>query len=441
MYQEEYRRKLMSADDAASLVKSGDTVYIAGGALTPVDFAAALQRQRHRLSDVQVLNYLPLAPLELLLDPENAGRFQVESLFFNRVQQKTAAYGYCDFIPNHLRNAVRDWGTAVPEYDLMVVTVSPMDRHGYFTLTASALIEQELMGRAKKIVAEVASHAPRCFGDTLVHISQLDGLIESDRYPTTLPQAAPTHEDELLGGYVSELVEDGSTIQLGFGGTIDALAMQLRNKKDLGIHTEAFSDAGMELIQCGAVTNRKKTLYPGLTLTSFTMGSCRLYDYINDNPGILHKALSHTNDPRVISQNRKMVSINAALQIDLTGQCASESIGPRQFSGSGGQVDTAVGAQMSEGGKSIITLRSTYYERDAATGEKMLKSRIVPMLTPGSAVTLTRTNTHFVATEYGAVCLRGLTLHARAKALISIAHPDFRDWLREEFERVYRLKL
>lgn len=436
MFQQEYRRRLISADSAAEQVRSGSTLFLSGGALTPVDFAAALFRQRERLEGVRVLNYLPLVPLEILTSPDSAGHFDVQSMFYNRPQQIAAERGFCDFIPNNLRSAVRDWRHAVPEYDLMVLTVSPMDRHGYFTLAASAIMELELLGGARRLIVEEAAQAPRVFGDTLIHISQVDGVIPSPRYPAILPRARATAEDEALGRYVAELVEDGSTIQLGFGGTIDALAGQLMDKRELGIHTEAFSDAAMELIQAGVVTNRRKTLYPGFTVTSFTMGTEKVYDYVNDNPSILHRALSYTNDPGVIAQNSRMVSINATLQVDLSGQCASESIGPRQYSGSGGQVDTAVGAQMSPGGRSIITLRSTFTVKDPVSGEPALRSRIVPQLDPGSIVTLPRASTHFVATEYGAVCLRGLPVRDRAKALISIAHPQFRPWLEEEFQKL-----
>ena len=200
-----------------------------------------------------------------------------------------------------------------------------------------------------------------------------------------------------------------------------------------------LTDSMIELIECGAADNSRKSLHRGKTVTCFTMGSHALYDFVDDNPTILHKALSYTNDLSVLAANRGMTSINAALQVDLTGQCASESVGPRQISGSGGQVDTAVGAQMAPGGKSVITLRSTYSAKDPDTGERRLQSRILPVLPEGAVVTLTRSNTHFVATEYGAVCLRGLTVPQRAKALISIAHPDFRDWLEEEFHRIYRL--
>ena len=436
MYESEYQRKRCTPEDAAGWVKSGDTIFVPGGALTPLSFAKALYARKDELEHVRMLNYLPLAALDFLMDPECKGHFDIQSLFYSGPQRIADDHGFCDVVPVHLRNAARDWGEHVPEYDVMVITVSPMDKHGYFTMAGSSLVEWQMMKGAKKLVLEVASRAPRTYGDTLIHISQVDALYEVDRHPCVLPNPAPTHEDELLGGYVAELVNDGDTIQLGFGGTINALAGQLKNKHDLGMHTEAFSDAAMELMECGAVNNSRKTLYPRQVLTSFTMGSERLYDYVDDNMAILHRSLAYTNDPRVISQNRNMVSINATLQMDLMGQCASEAIGIKQYSGAGGQVDTAIGAQMAEGGRSIITVRSTYTVKDRATGEKKLCSRIVPRLSPSSVVTLTRNNVHFVASEYGVVCLRGLTLAERAKALISIAHPDFRPWLEEEYQKI-----
>lgn len=434
---DEYRRKRTSAEEEAARIRSGDTLFLAGGPLLPMDFAAALHRRASELHDVQVLNYLPLAPIELLGDPA----FDVSSIFYNKLHQQAESIGRCSFIPNHLRNASRDWGHAVPAYDCMVFTVSPMDRHGYFSLAGSAGIELDVLPRAKRVVVEVASHAPRTFGDVLVHISQVDAVLESDRYPPILPFQPPDPVDLQLGQVVAELVEDGDTIQLGFGGTVNALAAALKDKHDLGIHTEALSDAAMDLLLCGAANNRRKTLHPGQTVTAFTMGSQALYDFINDNPSVLHKTLRYTNGLDIMPQNRAMTSINAALQVDLSGQCASESLGTRQISGSGGQVDTAVAAQMAPGGKSVITLRSTYSTRDPDTGETRLQSRILPTLPQGAAVTLTRTNTHFVATEYGAVCLRGLTVPQRAKALIRIAHPQFRPWLEEEFQRQYRQRL
>ena len=440
MHQEEYRRKLLTASDAAETIRDGETVLLPGGAITPVEFGNALPQLIGRRREIRLMTYLPLTNLAIY-KAENAGEtFTMEAPFYNRFLQGPASRDCCGFIPNHLRNISRDWLASAPEIDLMVVTVSPMDRHGWFTMTGSAILEWDLLPHTKRLIVEVASHGPRTFGDTLIHISQVDGIIEADRYPPVLPRETPTPEDELLGGYVAELVEDGSTIQLGFGGTIDALAGQLKKKRGLGIHTESFSDCAMELLECGAATNAGKTLHRGLTVTSFTMGTEKLYDYINDNPAILHKSLSYTNDLSVIAQNRKMVSINAALHVDLSGQCASESVGTYQLSGSGGQVDTGVGAQMA-GGKSVITLKSTRVRTDPATGQSCRESCIVPVLPLGSCVTYTRSNVHFVATEYGTVCLRGLTVKERARKLISIAHPDYRDWLREEFERLYQMKL
>lgn len=440
MHSEEYHRKLLSAADAVETIRDGDSVLLPGGAITPVEFGNHLPQLIGRRREIRLMTYLPLAPLKIYQAPDAGETFTMESPFYNRILQGPAGRDCCSFIPNHLRNISRDWHAAVPEIDLMVVTVSPADRHGWFTMAGSAILEWDLLPYTKRVIVEVASHAPRTFGDTLIHISQVDGIIEADRYPATLPRERPTAEDELLGGHVADLVEDESTIQLGFGGTIDALAGQLKGKRGLGIHTESFSDCAMELLECGAADNAHKTLHRGLTITSFTMGSEKLYDYIDDNPAILHKSLSYTNNLSVIAQNRKMVSINAALHVDLSGQCASEAVGTHQISGSGGQVDTGVGAQMA-GGRSIITLKSTRTRRDPATGQSVRESCIRPMLPEGSCVTYTRSNVHFVATEYGAVCLRGLTVKERARKLISIAHPDYRDWLREEFERVYQMKL
>lgn len=440
MNSELYRRLLLTAADAAETIRDGDTVFLSGGAITPVDFGNAMAGLIGRRRDVRIMTYLPLAPLKVFSEPGGEDTFCVEAAFYNRFLQSAVDRDFCSFVPNHLRNVSRDWTCAVPQVDLMVITVSPMDKHGWFTMPGSALMELDIMPCVKRLIVEVASHAPRTFGDTLIHISQVSGIIESDRYPCTIPRETPTAEDELLGGHVAELVEDGSTIQLGFGGTIDALAKRLKEKKGLGIHTESFSDSAMELIQCGAVTNRNKTLYNGFTVTSFTMGTQKVYDFIDDNPSIIHRSLSWTNSLPVISQNYKMVSINATLYVDLSGQCASEGVGTYQISGSGGQVDTGLGAQMA-GGKSIITLKSTRTLKDRTTGQTYTESCIRAVLPEGTCVTYTRSNVHFVATEYGAVCLRGLTVKERARKLISIAHPDFRDSLKDEFERTYRMKL
>lgn len=440
MRNELYLQKRMSASDVAESIRSGDTVYLAGNSLTPRDVGNAMAELIGARENIRLLTFLPLFPTAVYTTPGGENTFQMESIFHNRVFQHAVDHDYCTFVPNNLRNVVRDWSHVIPQIDLMVVTVSPMDKHGYFTLAGSAGIELEMLPLVKRLVVEVASHAPRVFGDTLIHISQVWGIVESDRYPGILPKELPTPEDERMGEYIAELVEDGDTIQLGIGGTVEALAKQLRSKQGLGIHTEMLSDTTMDLIQCGAVTNTNKTLHPGFSVTAFCMGTTALYDFIDDNPAILTKSVSYTNDLNVLARNRNMISINATLYVDLSGQCASEGVGTQQISGTGGQVDTGVGAQMS-GGKSVITVKSTRTRKDPQTGQPVRESCIQPLLPLGTTVTYTRSNVHYVATEYGVVCLRGLSVRERARQLISIAHPDFRDWLRDEFQRLYKMKL
>ena len=251
MFEAEYARRRTTAEAEAGRICSGDTVYLAGGPLLPVDFAAALHRRAAELHGVRVLNYLPLESLALLTDPACGDAFQIESIFYNTYQQEAQRLGRCAFLPNHLRNAARDWTHGAPEYDCLVLTVSPMDKHGCFSLAGSACIELEVLPRARRVVVEVASRAPRIFGDVTLHVSQVDAIVESDRYPAALSPQPPDEVDRQLGRVVAELVEDGATIQLGFGGTINALAAELKDKRGLGIHTEAMSDAAMELLRCG----------------------------------------------------------------------------------------------------------------------------------------------------------------------------------------------
>lgn len=436
---ESYRSKCMSAADAAESIKSGETVFISGGALAPFDVENALPNLIGRRTGIRLMTYLPLAATGLYTVPQDRSTFSMESPFHSGPLRKLDEKDICSFIPLNLRDAARDWLCTAPEIDVMVLTVSPMDRHGYFTLAGQCTMEMDLLPHVKRLIVEVASHAPRVFGDTRIPLSRVWGIVESDRYPCVLPRKAPTKEEELLGEQVAELVEDGATIQLGFGGTIDALARQLQKKQGLGIHTESFSDSAMELMECGAVTNENKSLHPGLTVTSFTMGSERLYDFIDDNLAILHKSLSYTNNLQILAQNRNLISINAALYVDLTGQCASDAAQFHQISGPGGQIDTGVGAQMA-GGKSIITVKSARVRKNSS-GEPELESNILPCLPLGTPVTYARSNVQYIATEYGVVNLRGQTIRERARLLISIAHPRFRDWLKEEFQRLYKTRL
>ena len=319
---------------------------------------------------------------------------------------------------------------------VVLATVSPMDDHGYMSLSVSAIYERDLINRGALTIVEVNPNFPRTFGDTQVHVSEVAALVESDR-PIPVSNLAPyTEVDATIGKYIASLVEDGSTIQLGIGNIPNAVAAELKTKKHLGIHTEMFTETMVDLIECGAVDNSCKGLYDGYSVCSFTMGSQRLYDYIDNNPSVLFKSCTFTNDPYTIGKNNKFVSVNASLEIDLTGQCASETVGYHQWSGTGGQSETVQGSQMSKGGKSIIAMHSTYTTKDE-NGKEVLHSKIVPFLHEGAAVTTSRNDTDYVVTEYGIAWLRGKNVAERAEALITIAHPDFRDALRakaEEYE-------
>ena len=298
----------------------------------------------------------------------------------------------------------------------------------------SAIYERDLINEGALVLLEVNPNFPRTFGDTQVHISEVDAIVEST-HPIPLIKLAPyTAIDQKIGEYVASLIEDGSTIQLGVGNIPNAVASELKHKKHLGIHTEMFTETMVDLIECGAVDNTQKGFMNGYSVCSFTLGSQRLYDYINNNPCVLFKSATFSNDPYTIAKNNKFVSVNATLEIDLTGQCASETVGNLQWSGTGGQSETVQGAQMSPDGKSIIAMHSTYSTTDE-NGKPVLHSKIVPFLAQGAAVTTSRNDTDYVVTEYGIAWLRGLNIRQRVEELIKIAHPDFRDWLREEAEK------
>lgn len=316
---------------------------------------------------------------------------------------------------------------------VLLATVSPMDRHGYMSLSVSAIYERDIINKGALVLVEVNPNYPRTFGDTQVHISEVAAVVESDRPIFKSKVGQYTETDAAIGKYVASLIEDGSTIQLGIGNIPNAVATELKSKHHLGIHTEMFTETMVDLIECGAVDNSQKGLLNGYSVCSFTMGSQRLYDFIDNNPSVLFKSCTFTNDPFTIRKNNKFVSVNATLEIDLTGQCASETVGHVQWSGTGGQSETVQGAQMSPGGKSIIAMHSTYTTKDE-NGKEVLHSKIVPFLQKGSVVTTSRNDTDYVVTEYGIAWLRGLNVSRRVEALISIAHPDFREELRRQAE-------
>lgn len=442
MYQTEYQRKKTDPWSMADKIQSGETIHVSGASGVPLAMEQALVGLIGRRENIRATSYMHFGDKPAFFEAENAEQtFQVASIFHNRELMKADSLQVSSYIPTNLRSAERDLTWRNDHIDWLIVGVSPMDKSGYFSITSGGLLEPALVPCARHIIVEVLKNAPRLFGDVLIHISEVDAIIDEGNKFSPLPVRAPSETDIKLGKQVAEFVEDGATIQLGFGGLVDALVPELKKKKDLGIHSEVVTDSTMELIKSGAVNNRKKTLHRGLSVTAFWGGSETFAEFLNDNPSFLFRSISYTNHPNIIASNNQLTSINAAIQVDLTGQCASESLGTKQFSGTGGQLDFAVGAQMSPGGKSIIAIHSTVEVRDSVTGEKKIFSKITPTLQPGAAVSTTRSNVHYIVTEYGAACLRGLSTKERAKALIKISHPDFRAWLEEEFERLYGMKL
>ncbi len=431
MFEQVYNKKRITVDQALTMIQSGDNIVSALAGAEPQKLLSRLHELPDGIRQVNVATCLPMGGYEYFMNPDHRDKVQMDGWFYSREQRKAHEMGTVSYIPNHLHLA----GTNRLFHrkpNVFVGSASPMDKHGYVSLSLSATYERDMMKHADLIILEINPKLPRTFGDTIVHISEIDHVIDVDYAIPELPTVEPTPMDQTIGRLIANQVEDGSTIQLGIGGIPNAVAAALVEKKDLGIHTEMFTDGMVDLVKAGAVTGKCKTLYPGKMVATFALGSKKLYDFLDDNPAVLILNGKWVNDPYVIGKNEKMVSINTTLEIDLTGQCCSESIGHRQFSGTGGQADTAIGAQISKGGKSFIALYSTANVRMPGQETRVMKSKIVPRLTHGAAVTLSRNDVDFVVTEYGVASLRGTNVRERAERLIAIAHPDFREQLMEE---------
>lgn len=422
-YKELYKRKLVSVEEILSKINSGDEIVSAMAASEPQGILSKLHTIKDRVENVTVVVCLPMKNYDFFMDPSMKGHFLTESWFYTAGLREAHKYGTVSFIPNHLHLAsTKRLHYRKPRFFLG--TATPMDKHGYFSLSLGVTYEKDILENADYVVLEINENLPRTYGDTQIHITEVDFIVENNYPVPELSIVEPNEKDKIIGGYISELVEDGSTIQLGIGGIPNAVAQALMNKKDLGIHTEMFTDGMVDLFEAGVITNRKKTLWKGKSIATFALGTKKLYDFIDDNMGVEFHRGRVVNDPYVVGQNYKMVSINTALQVDLTGQVCSESLGIRQFSGTGGQADTAIGAQISKGGKSIIALYSSVKNDTIST--------IVPTLTEGAAVTLSRNDVDYIVTEYGIAEMRGRSIRDRVRNLINIAHPKFRDELREK---------
>lgn len=425
--QDEYRTKLISIPEAVSKIKSDDNVVVAMCASEPQGCMGQFHTVADRVENVRVFSCLTLQPYDFYMKPEMKGHFELASWFHapgSRAALKNNT-GTVTYVPNMLHRSATDFIFARKPH-IFYGTCTPPDKHGYVSLSLGITYEKDILEAADLVILEVNPLLPRTFGDTHLHISEVDFFVEHEQIVPELPSPQPSETDLTIGRYIGELVEDGSTIQLGIGGIPNAAALALRDKKDLGVHTEMIVDSMMELYEMGVITNRKKSFHKGKLVATFAMGSRKLYDWLDDNVAAEFMRGRWVNNPAVVSQNSKMVSINTCLMVDLTGQVASESLGPVQYSGTGGQSDTAEGAV--EGidgkGKSIIACYST------AKGGKV--STIVPVLPEGTAVTLHRSLVDNVVTEFGIARLRGKTVRERARELIAVAHPDFRAELTEK---------
>ncbi len=427
-----YKEKLISIEKAVSFIKSDTDIIVAQCASEPQGCMSKFHLAKERgVTDVKVFSVLTLKPYDFYMKPEMKGHFELCSWFHapGSRQALKAKTGTVTYVPNMLHRSATD-RLKVRKPHMFFGTCTPPDERGYVSLSLGITYEKDILEAAEITVLEVNDQLPRTLGDTHIHISEISYFVEFSQTPPTLPAPQPDDVAMSIGKHIADLVEDGSTIQLGIGDIPNAAALSLITKKDLGVHTEMMVDSMMELYEAGVITNKRKSVHKDKFICTFAMGSEKLYKWLDNNPCVEFLRGKYVNDPCEMKKNSRMVSINTCIMVDFTGQVSSESIGIEQYSGTGGQTDTAVGAiEGTDGlGKSIIACRST------ARGGSI--STIVPVLPEGSAVTLHRSHTDYVVTEWGSVRLTGRTVRERTQMLISIAHPDFRESLKAQAEKL-----
>jgi len=430
-WDDEYRSRLRPIDEAIQCIGSDYDVVVAQCASEPQATMGRLHILAPKVSGVRVFSVLTLKPYDFYMKPEMRGHFELASWFHapgSRAALK-AGVGTVTYVPNMLHRSAADRIRARPP-EVFIGTCTPPDRHGFVSLSLGITYEKDILEAAKYVILEVNPRLPVTFGDTQLRVDQATYFVEADYEVPSLPEPQPSPTDLRIGEHIADLVDDGATIQLGIGGIPNAAALALRGKKDLGVHTEMFVDAMMELYELGVITNRRKAYNKDKSIVTFSMGSRKLYDWLDGNMGVEFQRGRNVIDPAIVARNSRMTSINTCLMVDLTGQVCSETIGSTQYSGTGGQSDTAQGATGGfDGlGKSIIACYST------AKGGAV--STIVPTLPEGSAVTLHRSYTDHVVTENGVAKLRGRTVKERALELIAVAAPEFRDELRSQAKRL-----
>jgi len=429
-WQRDYQQKLTTAAQAVRVVKSGNRIVFSHACGEPRILPPELLKRSEELRDVQILHQVPMGEA-LYCRPEYARSFRHIALFAGAPTREAIWDGRGDYLPRFNVEIPSLFDSQWP-IDVAMVTVSPPDRHGFCSLGISVDWTRKGVECAKVVIAEANKNMPRVHGDSFIHVSQMDHIVEVDVPLYELNKKKMTEVEERIGRNIAELIEDESCLQLGIGGIPDAVLANLTAFRDLGIHSEMIADGVMDLVEKGVITGAKKTLHKGKIVVTFLMGSRDFYDWLDDNPMIEIHTVDYVNDPTVIARNKKMISINSALEVDLLGQVCADTMGPQQFSGVGGQVDFVRGAKASEGGKAIIALPSTAKEKI---------SRIVPLFKPGAAVTTSRNDIDYVVTDYGIAALAGKTVQDRMKAMINIAHPEFREELTRKAFEIYHVRI
>ena len=421
-WNETYRSRVTSAEEAVRCIRSGDHVWVHAGCCNPEELVAAMVGRAGELKDVEVSHLLTFGRADHA-DPRYQGSFRHRALFMGGNVRKAVNEGRADYVPVFLSEIPKLITTKVLPIDVALIHLSPPDEHGFCSYGVGVECTKAAAETARDVLAVVNKQMPRSLGDAFIHVSKLTHVVEVDRPVVELPTAGEIGRVALaIGEHVAALVPDGATLQMGIGEIPDAVLLALKGKRHLGIHTEMFSDSLIELFESGVITGERKTLHPGKIVASFVLGTKKTFDFLDNNPFVEFHPSDYVNDPFVIARHDNMVAINSAISVDLTGQINSDSIGRTIYSGFGGQVDFIRGSARSKGGVPIIAL--------PATAKDDTVSRIVDALTEGAGVVTTRADVHYVATEFGVADLFGKSLRERAEALIGIAHPNFRDELK-----------
>ena len=434
-WQVNYNARITTADEAVKAVKSGDRIFLTGNASVPLQLLAALVSRAPELENVEICHPLAICPSDYVA-PEMAGHLRINSMFVSANVRKAVNEGRADFTPVMLSEFPLLFKNGHLPLDVAFIHVSPPDQHGFCSMGAESGLTISAAEVAKIVIAQVNEQMPRTLGDTLMHVDRMHHIVPLNCPLTEMAMGDDVDKDvvERIAAHIAGLIPDGATMQLGIGAIPNAVLKYLLGKKDLGIHSELISDGVIDLVEAGVLTNARKSIHPGKIVAGFLLGTKRLYDWVDNNPLVELHRTEYVNDPFVVAQNDRMVAINSALEVDLTGQVCADSIGPKMYSAVGGQLDFIYGASRSKGGVPIIAMPSSSVLRDGT-----VVSKIVPMLKPGAGVVTSRNHVHFVITEFGIADLYGKSVRQRTEALISIADPRFRDEITRQARELHYL--